>query len=189
MNSTVKNSLVKTLLAVVNRIRRARLPAPAQTPYVKEKSMSDARVETIINYYELAEGLVSSGQPSAAEFAAIHDAGYQVIINLVPADASMALADEPQIVESLGMEYIHIPVIWNEPTAANLDAYFDAMQKNQAKKVYTHCEVNYRASSFLYLYRRKFLGVDEKQARQDLQWIWAPNPTWTKFIEDMANRP
>lgn len=151
--------------------------------------MSDAKVETIINYYQLAEGLVSSGQPTPDEFAAIRDEGYQVIINLVPSEAQMALTNEKAIVESLGMEYVHIPVIWDSPQVSDVETYFDVMQKNRDKKVYTHCEVNYRASSFLYLYRRKFLGVEEKQARQDLQWIWAPNPTWTKFIEDMSSRP
>jgi protein tyrosine phosphatase (PTP) superfamily phosphohydrolase (DUF442 family) len=89
-------------------------------------------------------------------------------------------------VRDLGLAYIHIPVIWDSPQPADLDAFFRAMQENFDKKVYTHCEVNYRASSFLYLYRRNFLNVDEKQARQDLHWIWAPNPTWTKFIADMA---
>ncbi len=149
--------------------------------------MADARVETIINYYELGDGLVSSGQPSPDEFAAIRDAGYQVIINLVPTDAQMALAGEKEIVEHLGMEYIHIPVIWDSPQASDIEKFFHAMQTHRDKKVFVHCEVNYRASSFLYLYRRKFLGVDEKQARQDLQWIWAPNPTWKQFIQDIES--
>ena len=149
--------------------------------------MTDARVETIINYYELADGLVSSGQPSPEEFAAIRDAGYQVIINLVPTDAQMALANEKEIVESLGMQHIHIPVIWDSPQVHDVENFFDAMQRNRDKKVFVHCEVNYRASSFMYLYRKKFLGVDEKQARQDLQWIWAPNETWKKFIQDIES--
>jgi len=151
--------------------------------------MSETRVETIINYYELSGGLVSSGQPTVEEFAAIRDAGYQVIINLVPSDVNTALRDERQVVESLGMEYIHIPVIWNSPQVSEVQQFFDAMQSHRDKKVYVHCEVNYRASSFLYLYRRKYLGVDEKQAHQDLQWIWAPNPTWTKFIQDVSELP
>ncbi len=150
--------------------------------------MTDARVETIINYYELSDGLVSSGQPSPEEFAAIQRAEYEVIINLVPEDASMALANEQEVVEGLGMKYIEIPVIWDHPTAENLDAFYAAMDANQGKKVYVHCEVNYRGSSFLYLYRRRFRGTDEKQARQDLTWIWAPNATWTKFITEMRER-
>lgn len=150
----------------------------------KDKTMSEARIETIINYYALPEGLVSSGQPTPEEFVAIGEVGYQVIINLVPPEALTALADEKRIVEKLRMDYIHIPVIWNSPQVSDIETFYTAMQKNRDEKVFVHCEVNYRASSFLYLYRRKFLGVDEKQARQDLQWIWAPNPTWTKFIED-----
>ncbi len=146
--------------------------------------MADARVETIFNYYALAEGLVSSGQPSPEEFAALCDAGYQLIINLVPPDAPMALANEKEVVANLGMEYIHIPVIWDAPQVSDVEKFFDAMQNNRDKKIYVHCEVNYRASAFLYLYRRKYLGVDEKQARHDLQWIWVPNATWTKFIQE-----
>lgn len=150
--------------------------------------MSDARVETIINYYELADGLVSSGQPTLEEFAAIRDAGFQMVINLVPPDDPAALPNEREIVEGLGMAYLNIPVVWDSPQRNDVETFFDAMQQNRAKKIYIHCEVNYRASSFLYLYRRKFLGVGEKQARQDLQWVWAPNPTWAKFIEEMSAR-
>lgn len=149
--------------------------------------MADARVETIINYYELSDGLVSSGQPTPEEFEALRDAGYQLIVNLVPTDASMALANEQEIVENLGMEYIHIPVIWDSPQVGDVEKFFSVMQNNRDKKMFLHCEVNYRASSFLYVYRRKFLGVDEKTARQDLQWVWAPNPTWTKFIKDIES--
>lgn len=149
--------------------------------------MHNARIETIINYYELNDGLVSSGQPSPQELQAIRDAGYQVVINLVPPDAEMALASEQEIVEKLGMKYIHIPVIWDSPQMNDVESFFAAMQANRSQKVFVHCEVNYRAASFLYLYRKKFLGVDETQARQDLQWIWAPNPTWKKFIQEVES--
>lgn len=150
--------------------------------------MPDARVETIINYYELDGGLVSAGQPTPDEFVALAGAGYELIINLVPVDAEMALADEREIVQGLGLEYVHIPVVWNAPQPGDVEAFFDTMRANPTKKIFLHCEVNYRASSFLYLYRRLILRVDEKQARQDLQWIWQPNPTWSKFIDDVIGR-
>ena len=151
--------------------------------------MSDTRIETIINYYALADGLVSSGQPDADELAAIRDAGFQVLINLVPPDADIALAGERDIVDALGMQYIHIPVIWNAPQISDAQNFFDAMRAHAAHKVYVHCEVNYRASAFLYMYRRKFLGTDEKQARQDMLWIWEPNAIWAKFIDEVMTQP
>lgn len=151
--------------------------------------MADARVETILNYYELAGGLVSSGQPSPEELRAIHDAGYEVIINLVPHDASMALAGEPDLVAALGMEHVHIPIIWDAPQVSDAEQFFHIMQSRPDKRVYVHCEVNYRASALLYLYRRKYLNVAEKQARQDLQWVWEPNATWMKFIDEVLALP
>ena len=87
------------------------------------------------------------------------------------------------------MDYVHIPVIWDSPQISDLTRFYEAMEQNRDKRIYVHCQVNYRASSFLYLYRLKYLGVDEKQARQDLQWIWAPNPTWTTFIAQASGLP
>ena len=151
--------------------------------------MNHARVETIINYYALADGLVSSGQPSPAELTAIRDAGYQVLINLVPLDAEMALPDERAIVAALGLQYIHIPIVWDAPQIADAEQFFQAMETHRAQKVFVHCEVNYRASAMLYLYRRKYLGVDEQGAQQDLQWLWEPNATWKKFMDEVLERP
>src|SRR5690349_23993982 len=114
----LQNRILKGVLSLWNRVRRSRMLKSSQiqpNPTIKEKTMADAKVETIINYYALPEGLVSSGQPTPEEFAAIRDAGYQVIINLVPPEATSALANEHEVVQNLGMEYIHIPVIWNEP--------------------------------------------------------------------------
>lgn len=151
--------------------------------------MNNARIETILNYYELADGLVSSGQPTPEELTAIRDAGYNVLINLVPLDADMALPNEREIVSALGMQYIHIPIIWDAPQLADAEQFFQAMEIHRAQKIFVHCEVNYRASAMLYLYRRKFLGVDETQARHDLQWIWEPNATWKKFMGEVMALP
>ncbi len=151
--------------------------------------MADPRVEKIINFYELYDWLGSSGQPTPGEFKAIQAAGYQLIINLVPSDGETAIPNEGEIVKKLGLEYVHIPVIWDAPQVADALQFFDVMQANRGKKIFVHCQVNYRVSSFLYLYRTKILGVDEKQARQDLQWLWEPNATWRKFIEHVAALP
>jgi hypothetical protein len=45
-----------------------------------------------------------------------------------------------------------------------------------------HCQVNYRASVFSFLYRVIYLGVDMKEAKSDMNSIWKSNETWTKFI-------
>lgn len=145
--------------------------------------MTEPRVETIINFYELPEGFGTSGQPRRDEIPAIQQAGYQLVINLVPSDAEHAIADEGEIVRGLGLDYVHIPVVWDAPEVDDAFRFFQVMQENRGRKIFVHCQVNYRVSAFMYLYRIKFLGVDEKQACEDLHWLWQPNATWQAFIE------
>ena len=64
-----------------------------------------------------------------------------------------SLADEERSVTKLGMEYIHIPVIWQSPTSDDLDKFFDVMEKYKNKKFFVHCAANMRVSSFVALYR------------------------------------
>lgn len=57
-----------------------------------------------------------------------------------------------------------------------------------------HCFANYRASAFTYLYRVARLGVDEVEARKDLEMVWndaafVEAPQWREFIDThLANR-
>ena len=48
--------------------------------------------------------------------------------------------------------------------------------------VHVHCIANYRVSAFFYRYRRDVLGVDEGQARADLEALWQPDGVWAAFI-------
>ncbi|MCB0207439.1 MAG: hypothetical protein KDH89_21670, partial [Anaerolineae bacterium] len=44
--------------------------------------------------------------------------------------------------------------------------------------------LNYRVSSFMYLYRVLRLGADEEAARWDLLSIWEPDERWSTFIAE-----
>ena len=41
---------------------------------------------------------------------------------------------------------------------------------------------NYRVSAFFYRYRRDVLGVDETQARAEMEQIWRPEGVWATFV-------
>lgn len=94
-----------------------------------------------------------------------------------------AIANEAQLVQSFGMEYIVIPVNWDAPTMTDLDKFLQAMEQRQQQKIFVHCAKNMRVSAFVYLYRRLNLNCDRKQAIADLHKIWQPNETWQKFID------
>ncbi len=142
-------------------------------------------LENIYNFLQISDKIATSGQPSTEEFSQIKRAGYQVIINLALPNSPDALANEKQIVESQGMEYIHIPVVWENPTIENYKDFFQAMQAREDKKIFIHCAANRRVAVFMYLYRRLRQGVSEEEAKKALEQIWNPNTTWEKFIQDV----
>jgi protein tyrosine phosphatase (PTP) superfamily phosphohydrolase (DUF442 family) len=146
---------------------------------------SDRQLEQIAGFLPISDRLGTAGQPQSNAYPAIAAAGYQVVINLALTDSPNALADEAEIVRNLGLEYIHIPVIWNDPTLADFQAFASAMDARQAHKIFVHCAANKRVSVFVYLYRLS-QGVAVTTARQDLAKIWTPNEIWQTFIEKIA---
>ncbi len=128
--------------------------------------------------------------PTAEQMKEVAEAGVQVVINLALTTSPGALPDEDKVVKSLGMKYIHIPVEWNSPTKQNLDDFFTVMDKYTEDKVLVHCQANYRASSFVMLYRVLRLGWKKEDAIPVMEKMWNPEdfPVWQKFIDDnMAN--
>ena len=151
-------------------------------------SGTDDPLQKIRNYLRISDTLATAGQPRAEEFAAIRDAGYQVAINLAVSTSTNALPNEGDIVAELGMDYVHIPVVWKNPTSADLERFFAAMDRYQGQKVFVHCGMNMRVSSFILLYRVIRQGVPLETAKEALSKIWEPDTTWQWFIDDSLAR-
>lgn len=142
----------------------------------------DDSVTNIYNFLRLSDSIATAGQPTANQFAAIKNSGYQTIVNLALPTSTNAIPQEQEIVESQGMQYVHIPVDWEEPTIADIQQFFAVLQANQDKPVFVHCAMNMRVSAFMFLYRRICKGVSAADAAEDLHQIWTPNENWQRFI-------
>lgn len=149
-------------------------------------------LDGIVNYYQYSPRLSSAGQPTAEQFSAIAAAGFEAVINLSAADDPKALAGEAELVKSLGLDYVKVPVNWLEPPQADLESFFAAMDQLEGKRVLVHCFVNARASTFTYLWRTLKAGEDDEEARATMIKIWALTegnsfdqwPVWQQFVED-----
>lgn len=144
----------------------------------------------IYNYLYYHEKLSSSGMPTAEQMKSVAEAGVQLVINLAPHDVPKAIPNETELVESLGMEYINIPVNWGTPTRDGLNVFMDAMDTNKDKKIHVHCEANFRASAFITMYRILRLGWKPDEAFAVMHTIWDEDayPVWKMFIEDAVIR-
>lgn len=144
-----------------------------------------AALKEIKNFYRVSDSIGSAGQPTPEQFKAIKEAGYDVVVNLAPSDVPNALKNEGEVVEGLGLKYVHIPVVFSAPKPDEAERFFAAMEAAKGKKVFVHCIANYRAASFIYLYRVTKQGVPEADAARDLHSLWTPNEKWQKFIDEV----
>jgi protein tyrosine phosphatase (PTP) superfamily phosphohydrolase (DUF442 family) len=159
----------------------SRVPRPASPPKPKsEQGMADP--ETIYNWRRLDDWITTSGQPSESQLADIQGLGVRHVVNLGLHTHEKALPDEAASVSRLGMTYIHIPVDFQKPTDRDFDQFCSVMEQLKEVPVHVHCIANYRVSAFFYRYRRDVLGMDEAQARADMEQIWHPKDVWAAFV-------
>ena len=146
---------------------------------------TDAELAGARAYLRISERVGTAGQITYDEIEAVKKAGFDIVINLAPADEERNQL-EGYLVTEQGMAYVQIPVSWEEPSQRDLQLFFDVMKANQDRNVFAHCFANMRVSAFVYLYRTLLLGEAENVARADLAKIWDPatQPQWVAFIEE-----
>ncbi len=144
----------------------------------------------IHNWLRLDDQITTSGQPSEEELAKIQALGVEHVVNLALEDHEKSLADERGTLEKLGVEYIHIPVVFDKPTEQDFEQFCDTSDRLNGKKVHVHCIIDARVSAFFYRYRRDRLGWDNEKAKAEMHKIWDPvdwkkvGEPWVKFLEN-----
>jgi protein tyrosine phosphatase (PTP) superfamily phosphohydrolase (DUF442 family) len=127
--------------------------------------------------------IATSGQPTQEQFGDIASATYSLVINLATPTSSNWNPEENILVESLGMEYVSIPIDWENPTLSDFENLADLLDENPERKIWLHCAKNMRVSAMIYLYHRLRKGYTEEASRRYLEQIWQPNRIWQNFIE------
>ncbi len=139
-------------------------------------------VDDIVNYREYSATLSSSGQPTEDQLESLAKAGFERVVFLAFSDHDESLAGEDRLVKGLAMEYAQIPVDWEAPSVSDFKMFAGLMGREPAGKTLVHCQVNFRASTFSFLYRVLFQDVPLDVAKEDLNTVWVPNGTWREFI-------
>ena len=141
-----------------------------------------AELSDISNYREYSATYSSSGQPTNEQLQLLQSEDFERIIYLAFSNNEGAIVDEDVVVKELGMDYVHIPVTWDQPTASDFYMFAGAMQREPDRKTLLHCQVNFRASAFSFLYRVLYEDVPMADAKADMNSVWVPNETWQKLM-------
>jgi protein tyrosine phosphatase (PTP) superfamily phosphohydrolase (DUF442 family) len=144
----------------------------------------------IRNVVRVDEKTVTGGQPTGDQLREAASEGVQAVINLATLEARTAALDEAGLVQSLGLQYHHIPVVWDNPQPADFDAFTRTMHSLSGQHVLIHCAANFRVTAFYGLYAMQSLGWTEAQADALRARVWQHHqyPVWEAFILDMKAR-
>ena len=140
----------------------------------------------IFNFIQLDDRVATSGQPTEAQFSLVRKAGYTTVINLAPKSHENALGNEDEILERMGIRYIHLPVVFTNPTREDFDRFVDVLESCDDDRIWVHCAANMRVSAFFFKYRTERLGWSSDEAETDLHRIWEPGKVmgvWQTFID------
>ena len=138
---------------------------------------------SLLNRIDYSPSLTTAGQPTEAELPLIASVGFDRVIFLAFTNHPKAVAHEDGIVRDQGLQFIHIPVEWESPSPADFAAFAAVMQTFGSGRTLVHCEVNFRASVFGFLYQVLYEDAHVDEALSLMQSIWIPNDTWEAFID------
>jgi protein tyrosine phosphatase (PTP) superfamily phosphohydrolase (DUF442 family) len=138
--------------------------------------------DDIPNFVEYSESLSSSGQPLKEHMPLLADMGFDQIIYLALTTNKTALDKEDELALKNDMNYVHVAVDFSKPSRKNFETVALILQNSKEQKNLLHCQVNYRASTFSFLYRVIYLGVPIGVAKADLDKVWTPDAVWYQFL-------
>ena len=143
---------------------------------------SQPEMDRIRNFVRLTENFGTAGQPTAEQFSVIADSGYQHVVNIGMPDHTDAIPNEGELVSSLGMNYIHLPVPFDKPTPDHVQLFCKILSQINHEKVFVHCIMNYRVSAFMYHYLSKIENREESISRSPIFQKWNMEPAWKELM-------
>ena len=146
------------LLALVTILSLAAVSAAQEN---STKSVS------IKNFGQMDDRFYRGAQPKENEFKELAQLGIRTIIDLRDDPESY----EKPMVESLGMTYVHIPMVAKKyPTQEALDLFFKAVNDPNTGKFYVHCAGGrHRTGVMGAVYRFKFYNWDFEQVYKEMK--------------------
>lgn len=114
------------------------------------------------DFYTPSENLVTGGQPSQDELAALKAAGVTKVINLRGPDEKVAF-DPRAEAEALGMEYVSLPISGAGDVTADNARKLHQLLQQEDEPVFLHCASGNRVGALLAIAAHQIEGkpVDE----------------------------
>ena len=109
-------------------------------------------------------GVATAGQPSAAAWPQLADAGYRTVVDLRTPEEPRGY-DEPASVRAAGLDYIGIPV--SQPTLGDseFDSFREIVRAPERRPIFVHCATSNRVGALLLPYFALDQGMPLAESR------------------------
>jgi uncharacterized protein (TIGR01244 family) len=142
----------------------------------------------IRNFLQVTPEFCTAGQPRPEHFQYLKDKGVKAVLNLrTPGEHR---ADEEQAeVERLGMKYINIPVVYREPTDAQVDEFLAVTDDRSNRPMLIHCTAAIRVGAFWMIRRIVRDGMSYEDALAEARKVGLVNaPHLEEFVKGYLSR-
>ncbi len=140
---------------------------------------------------EVGPRVLLGGQPTPEGLQSARHAGVTLVINVRP--ESELTFDERQMVESLGMQYVNIPVTTQTLDDARVEAFVEQLRMlrrrpGSADRVLVHCASGNRVAALWALYEIAEGGLPPEEAVARARKAGLKSAELVQFIGDWAQR-
>ena len=119
----------------------------------------------LTNACQATPNIVTGGQPTAQQIAAFKKAGGGVVLDIRDPMEPRPL-DEPKTVKDAGLEYVNVPVVSGQVSAAQIEKITEVLRANAGKQILFHCASANRVGGSIIPYLMLDLGMEEEDATE-----------------------
>src|SRR3712207_505253 len=105
-------------------------------------------ISGVVNACQLLPGVVTGGQPSAADLQEFRRSGGGIVLDLRDPMEPKPI-DEPSLASELGLEYVNVPVSAGTMTDETLDRVLGVLRGAGDRTVFVHCASGNRVGGAL----------------------------------------
>jgi protein tyrosine phosphatase (PTP) superfamily phosphohydrolase (DUF442 family) len=134
------------------------------------------------NFVAISTSLATSGQPSPAALADLKRIGVEAVISLGPRGGPDLVPEEPAIVRAQGIDFISLPFPPDGPSEAQYLAVAQALARVRDRRTLVHCQVNWQASTFVFLQRVIVRKENPDLAYESVAKVWSPSGPWRELV-------
>jgi uncharacterized protein (TIGR01244 family) len=138
----------------------------------------------IQKFLQVSPQFCTGGQPRLEHFATLKADGVKAVLNLRQPSEHRA-EDERAAVEQAGMKYFNIPVVYRDPTDAQVDEFLKLTDDPANRPMFIHCTAAIRVGAFWAIRRAVRDGLSVDAALEEGRKVGLAN---APHLEEFARR-